>query len=352
MKKTLVALAVLAASGASFAQVTMTGEFTWGFKSTNVTNSVYVDSATKTTKPLDGAGSSGFGVDYSNINFTANEDLGGGTKVEVRMGIDGADRSNDSGAAVVGQNAYIALTNGASKLKLGTLQNDDYLSEGVAGLGNPVWINQDGHVFTAHTNADRIEYSYNLGAITLGYQYLESSKDIGEGYGSTGSANQARNLIQATYAAGPLTANLGLGVYNNEVDVAATQSSITSKSIARFAVAYDLGMAKLGLAYANTKKTAGSSVDTFLAVAVPLGNLTLGADWAQRKTDFDGNVVTNGATTGTVNLQDGTVSGYGIGVAYALSKRTQLVANYRNWEAEVGAASKSTDTRVYIDHSF
>lgn len=332
MKKTLVALAVLAASGASFAQVTMTGEFTWGYKATTIDTGTGGGDSAKSA--------SGFGVDYSNINFTVNEDLGAGTKLEVRMGLDGADRSNDGGTAMAGQNAYIKLVNGASTLKLGTLQNDDYLSEGIAGLGNPVWINQDDHVFTKHSNADRIEYSYNLGAITLGYQFLEAASGINEGAGISGDASvvgQPRNLIQATYAAGPLTANLGLGVYSNELD----NSKDTSKNIARFAVAYDLGMAKLGLAYANTKKTRGSSVDTFVAAAVPLGALTLGIDYARRTTDFDG-----------VATGDGTRTGYGIGAAYALSKRTQLVANYRNWDAVVDANSKSTDTRVYIDHSF
>lgn len=334
MKKTLVALAVLAASGASFAQVTMTGEFTWGYKATSITPSATADAA----------GKSGFGVDYSNINFAVTEDLGGGTKASVLMGIDGADRSNDGGSAVAGQNANITLTNGASKLVLATAQNNDYLSEGIAGLGNPVWISQDDHVFSKHTHSDSITYSYNLGAITLGYQFLEqgnnadtgATRGLGEGAGISGDASdvgQPRNLIQATYAAGPLTANVGLGVYSNQTD-----NSGTAKSLARFAVAYDLGMAKLGLAYSNKQLNLGSQVDTFLAAAVPLGALTLGVDWAQRKDD-------DGTTSGTK-------AGYGIGAAYALSKRTQLVANYRNWEAQAGATNKSTDTRMYIDHSF
>ena len=326
MKKTLVALAVLAASGASFAQVTMTGEFTWGYKATSITPSATADAA----------GSSGFGVDYSNINFAVTEDLGGGTKASVLMGIDGADRSNDGGSAVGGQNANITLTNGASKLVLATAQNNDYLSEGIAAVGNPAWISMDGKVFSAHTNSDSITYSYNLGAITLGYQFLEAASGLNEGAGISGDPSvvgQPRNLIQATYAAGPLTANVGLGVYSNQTD-----NSGTAKSLARFAVAYDLGMAKLGLAYSNKQLNLGSQVDTFLAAAVPLGALTLGVDWAQRKDD-------NGTTSGTK-------AGYGIGAAYALSKRTQLVANYRNWEAQAGATNKSTDTRMYIDHSF
>jgi len=337
MKKTLVALAVLAASGASFAQVTMTGEFTWGYKATT-TDAAASPAASAATS------SSGFGVDYSNINFMATEDLGGGTKVSVLMGIDGADRSNDGGTAVAGQNANITLTTGASKLVLATAQNNDYLSEGIAAVGNPVWISMDGKVFSGHTNSDSITYSYALGAVSLGYQYLEAAADLGEGLGQTGSKNQARNLIQATYKAGPLTANAGYAMYTNKADstAGALAETKSNDTLARISASYDLGVASVGAGYANTKRVQGSNVDTFVAVAVPVGALTLGANWGQRK--VDGN--------GVVGATDGTTAGYGIGAAYALSKRTQLVANYRSYEAVISAASKSTDTRVYIDHSF
>ena len=104
-------MAVLAASGASFAQVTMTGEFTWGYKATNKVYTKAVDAVAQTPGVLGAAAAaaaysdnkSGFGVDYSNINFMASEDLGGGTKVSVLMGFDGADRSQDGGSALTGQ---------------------------------------------------------------------------------------------------------------------------------------------------------------------------------------------------------------------------------------------------------
>ena len=66
MKKTLVALAALAATGA-FAQVTITGNLAMGYAvATNVANG--------------GGDVSGLGVDTSEIDFAATEDLGGGVK--------------------------------------------------------------------------------------------------------------------------------------------------------------------------------------------------------------------------------------------------------------------------------
>ena len=74
MKKTLVALAVLAASGASFAQVSLSGEFAYGYSATT-------DAA--------GLKKSGGGLDTAQLVFSAKEDLGGGTSVAVTMKTDG-----------------------------------------------------------------------------------------------------------------------------------------------------------------------------------------------------------------------------------------------------------------------
>jgi predicted porin len=323
MKKTLVALAVLAASGASFAQVTMTGEFTWGYKATS----------------LAGVDSSGFGVDYSNINFAASEDLGGGTKVSVKMGIDGADRSQDGGAFVSGQDANITLTGGFGKLMMATMENGNYLGNGIANAGDPVWIDLDDKVQSKKTNGDRIQYSYAFGPVTLGLQHLEAAAGLGEGVGSTGNTAQRRNLIEATYAAGGLTANVGYGAYDNQID---SPTSITSTNRVRASANYDFGVAKVGFGVENTKRTNGSVTDTFLGANAPIGALTLGVSWGSNKVD-------NG---GVVTVADGTKSGYGVGAAYALSKRTQLIANYRSYEATINASTRSTDTRLYIDHSF
>ena len=322
MKKTLVALAVLAASGASFAQVTMTGEFTWGYKATS--NGAGVDA-------------SGFGVDYSNINFAASEDLGGGTKVSVKMGIDGADRSQDGGSAVSGQDANITLTGGFGKLVMATMENGQYLGNGIANAGDPAWIDLDGKVQSAKTNGDRIHYTYAFGPVTLGLQHLEPAVGLGEGIGQTGNAGQRRNLVEVTYAAGPLTANAGVAAYDNQVD-----NTTSSVSRVRGSANYDFGVAKVGFGIENTKRSRGSVTDTFLGANAPIGALTLAVSWASNKVDADG----------LAGVTDGTKSGYGVGAAYALSKRTQLIANYRNWEATVNAASKGTDTRLYIDHSF
>jgi predicted porin len=114
--------------------------------------------------------------------------------------------------------------------------------------------------------------------------------------------------------------------------------------------AYDLGVAKVGLGISNLALMQGNVNDTFVAAAVPLGALTLNANWGSRKFD---NLGTQAVKTGAGNVTaEGTVNGYGIGAAYALSKRTQIVANYVSYDDVVNASNKNTTTKVYIDHSF
>jgi hypothetical protein len=320
----------------------MTGEFTWGFKSTNSNNGQ--------TKGGDTALSSGFGTDYSNINFAATEDLGGGTKLSLVMGIDGADRSGDSSAGIVtGTDAKLALTNGNSKLLLATQRNYDYLSEGIAAVGNPGWIDLDGAVTSAHTWSPRIQYSYAFGPVTAYYLYTTPASGV-EGAGLAGSKAQSRNLIGATYAAGGLTVDGEFGQYTNQVDYVVGATAASNKSVARLSGAYDLGVAKVGLGISNLALMQGNVNDTFVAAAVPLGALTLNANWGSRKFD---NLGTQAVKTGAGNVTaEGTVNGYGIGAAYALSKRTQIVANYVSYDDVVNASNKNTTTKVYIDHSF
>ncbi|MFZ4540096.1 porin, partial [Propionivibrio sp.] len=80
MKKTLVALAVLAASGASMAQVTMTGTFNFGVIAITAGKA----SATGTT-----VSSSGLGVHTSEVYLNVKEDLGGGMGLSLRYGFGG-----------------------------------------------------------------------------------------------------------------------------------------------------------------------------------------------------------------------------------------------------------------------
>jgi len=117
MKKTLVALAAVAATGGVFAQATMTGAIAFGFQSDTTSSNV-------TT--------SGMGIEDSEINFAVSEDIEGVGKLSAGTGYAGGGR----GVAVTTNNTDITFTlaNGA-KIKMASSKGAEYLTGGVAGAG-------------------------------------------------------------------------------------------------------------------------------------------------------------------------------------------------------------------------
>ncbi len=335
MKKTLVALAVLAASGASFAQVTISGALVTGYAAGTT------GGATSATN----ADFGGLGVDTSEIYFTASEDLGGGMKATAKLGLAGADRSGESSAAggvsnaaVTGRNSSLQLQTNAGILTLATTKAGDYLT-GSGGLG-VYWNGWDSKVFSPRTSRDTITYSLPVGAFTVHGTYQEGANTgLNIGAGTTGDAavtGQSFTAVAVDYAAGKAKANFQYLMFN-----ASTQAT---KNQTRLSGSYDLGAVVLGLGGVVTNSdlgTGGRATDLILGVKAPLGALSLGANFVQRKID----------DVAFTKQGTGTISGTAIEAQYSLSKRTTVVANYARWTAVVGNEA-SNQYVLALAHSF
>jgi len=350
MKKNIVALAVLAASGAAFAQVTITGSYIAGYEAdTNkmVYGPTVVANATSKNAVQD---SSGFGVDTSVINFTAKEDLGGGLSVTAVMGFDGLNRGG-----VGGGDSYVNLAGGFGALKLSTARGADYLSGGVSGVGG---VGMDNKLFTALAASDAIAYtSPAFGAFKLTVAHEEpaitqvdrSTSQVGIGAGAAGSNDaygasdyQRRNTYTVGYSEGALAGNLAYRTY----DQTGTPTKASDYNyMVRGAAAYDFGVAKVGFGFDQRKYVVdGGRLDTLVAVNVPFGAFSLGANYGSR--------VVSGKTAG-----NGTQVGYSLVAAYALSKRTSVSANFASWDGAnesttVNWGARSTYSSLLLAHSF
>ena len=347
MKKTLIALAVLAASGASFAQATISGNLTMGYLAYSKGGATTADT-------------SGFGVETSQINFNTTEDLGGGMKLDAQMRVDGADRSNGGATvgAVVGKDAFLRLTtNGYGVLTLGAIKLGD-LANGIASvgatyfqfddLGDNANTQPDG-LFYKRATRDVVSYALPMGPVTLGVTHGEPKAD-GLGLGAAGSSAQRANIYNAAYLSGPIAGSLTYSTFDNR-----DGTEKTAKDQTRLEGAYDFGMAKVGLGYqltTNDGVAGAKDTQTLLGVNVPLGNLQLGANWGVRKTDD----YTTAANNGTRN-------GYILGAKYSLSKRTSVISQYARWDAAsvpqtigasstVGMANPSTAFTLLLAHTF
>ena len=313
MKKTLIALAVLAASGASFAQVSITGEYAYGWNTSNSST---------------GVEKSGLGVDTTFVKFAASEDLGGGLKAAAEMSLDGFAR----GAATGGDNS-LSLTGGFGRIKLANDKGADYLSSvigGIAGL--------DGKVYGGRTVNDSVAYtSPSFGGLTFGLSHTEHTNAQGLGAGSASNNDQRSNSLSVSYAAGPLAATAALTSWDNQSTEAAAPNN--AKTRARAKGSYNFGAFTLGAGVVQVQRNKGTTTESILAVTAPLGALTLGFDLGSSKRDDSGTAA-----------NDITKSGYGLKAVYALSKRTSLVGAYTNWDE--GGTQRANLTELLVSHTF
>jgi len=321
MKKTLIALAAVAAASASYAQVSLSGEFAYGYLAT--TNGA-------------GASSSGGGLDTALLTFAAGEDLGGGNRVDVTMKTDG---TNGRGGNLANDDQVIELTTSFAKFKAGSWKPGDWLT---GYTGGATWYGLDGKVLSSRSYRDSIGVSIPMGnGLALSATVYEPANVLGEGGGNAGTSAQGNNVYTLTYAAGPMMLAAGYVTYSN---VGATDA--TANTVTRFAGNYNLGAAKVG-AGIQTANYAGGATGTQTTVSVSGslgGNLSANAQWASNKMDA--------AATSVQAPANGTRSGYVVGLQYNLSKQTYAILNYGNYQAAMSDAQNANFSALTLVKDF
>ena len=313
MKKTLLALAVVAASGAAFAQTaTLSGNFTYGYR------------ADKTA----GVSSAGLTTDTAAIALVATEDLGGGLKATAKVSLGGMMRDG----AGTGEDAFVSLAGGFGTVSMGAVETDDGLSRARPG---PQW-GLDGKVHGANSNIDYVSYTSPQLApgLTAGVSYVDRSATTGSGNGGTTGVASAQPSITGnlTYGAGPISARFDVTSWTRQGATEVTSN--TNKNRFRVSGNYNLGVAKVGLGYSSLKRTTGTTAKELVAtVAASFGATDLGLTYET----FDN----AGVKT----------KGFSLGAQYNLSKRTAVVAGLRQWKKD-GAATTDSATHLMVSHSF
>jgi predicted porin len=356
MKKSLVALAALAATTA-FAQssVTLYGVAdVWlgNLKTTTTTAGV----STGVGQNLMGSG----GINGSRIGFKGSEDLGGGLKAnfQIENGFN-IDSGTQGQGALFGRQAFVGLSGGFGAVTFGRQYTAyDEARGGSDPLGHsafsptagPVWggavATNDGPNRQYGFRADNtIRYgTNNFGGFTAAVTY-----SLGENKTTAGSAGAALAL-HAAYNNGPIAIFAAYQQEKNPAGSGASQllnggfaaaAGATSETHALISGAYDLGVAKLRVAYNQSKDNApgtpNADKEFAFGVAAPLGPVTLEAEYATMKN----NVIK--------------ANGLGIQAKYNLSKRTFAYAgllNAKNTAANNGPVVKTNLVAVGIRHGF
>lgn len=306
MKKTLIALAAVAVSGAAMAQ-------------SSVTLYGIADVVVHKDKGVSAKMTSG-GVSTSRWGIKGSEDLGGGLSANFNFE-QGIDLTNGSlKGNGFDRQAWVGLSGGFGELKFGKAWNayDD-----IAGAANPV--------FDSVLSPAGIAPSYGyIGNPNNGVYYSTPSFGGFSGAVSSTFKDTAASDLRVTafhvkYENGPLFVAVGQE----------RQKTIDTVEYTRLVGTYDFGAAKLLAAFGNLKDSAD---DITIGVDVPLGaNMVLSTGFTQVSPDVGDKA-----------------NSFGLGLAYSLSKRTTVYTGFRkdNDEAVSGFGGVESRFGVGIKHTF
>jgi predicted porin len=333
MKKTLIALAAVAVTGAAFAQstVTLSGTVDVGLEKR------WSGDATKLTSSRNGT---------SNWTLSGAEDLGGGLKavfqVSTSFNVDDATSgglsTGTTGSALGNNGMFVGVTGGFGTLRAGrpvnTLYGNAMFANGtkgvsshdsnsvlaglVANAGNSVYVNNAVQYHSPRFAGFQVQFEYAPSEL--------ANADDGMG-------------IAVRYDGGPISASL------TSYEGAGTAGLLKPKSVTQLAAAYDFGVAKAFFTYRDDSNRA-SNADTgyTLGVTAPVGPGSLYVSYNSiEQAGDDGRTI---------------IAGY----KYSLSKRTTAYVNIANRNAAWANAavvanggkanSSSTGFGVGLQHNF
>ncbi|MEY5027964.1 MAG: hypothetical protein RLZ63_279 [Pseudomonadota bacterium] len=288
----------------------------------------------------------------SKVNLSGKEDLGGGlsaafftefqlggrqdttTAADTSTNVDAGTVANQSKkSGVWARNATVTLAGNFGSVTGGRVESSNYNQKAqLAGASlNDGFDKAD--LAGAVSNYNIVSYvTPAMNGFTANVAVLKAlNADFAPATG-TASAEVKVTAIGVDYVAGPLAA----GYVHKAVDKANSTSADGTKNEAY--VTYDLGMAKVGYGYGKNSGAAytGQKATNIFSVAMPMGALTVGADYATRSKGGD--------------LTVGNSKGYAVAANYALSKRTKVNATVGKLTQD-GVAGQS-QYRVGLFHNF
>ncbi|GAB4215965.1 MAG: porin [Rhodoferax sp.] len=328
MKKSLIALAVLAASGAAMAQSSVT---TYGIADVWF-GTVKAGGVTQTK--LDSGGVAG-----SRWGLKGSEDLGGGLKAnfdfQAGFGMDTGAGSSTTATAFSRQ-SWVGFSGGFGALRLGrtTTAFDDVNGASDAMFDSapaPQNVNFKSTKYSSRQSNMIYYQAPKFGGFSGALSYA-----LGEDKTATTGASSTTSL-NLNYGAGPVAVQFG---YQKEDTAAQDDTAFT-----RLGGSFDFGMAKAKLVYGKVTNMGqikdAEATEWQLGADVPVSKaLTLSASYAKS---------TDNAVAG-----DAKRSGFGLAGAYTLSKRTFLYAAASwNKTEKTGLADAKTDIfALGVQHRF
>jgi len=312
MKKTLVAVAALVATGA-FAQVSIYGLV--DLASVKATGKGAV--LTHQYAP-------------SHIGFKGSEDLGNGMKANFLISTTAPTQTGGVGG---GWESFIGASGAFGEVKAGQFFNPSFIHNATYNLtAQSGFGGTNIGLLNEHGQLTGRQLQYSLPAVVPGLSFVVSQslgKDAVAADAVKYTAAVAEVADNIDYAIGYSVAGFSVG-YANNVDTVAAGTKTTSTGTG---VSYDFGMAKVAYnATTNKAGTAATGKGSSMGISVPFGAATLAYESSSAKSAT--------AVKSTGSLWQ---------VKYDLSKRTFAMLQYGSSKV---ATTKTNTTGVGLVHTF
>jgi len=334
MKKTLVAVAAMAAVTGAMANATIYGLIDQAYRSDKTTAGTAA--ATKKTG-IDSVlnGGSAFG-------FKGSEDLGGGLTASFVMEL--GYETSDAIGGMNNRQSFVGLAGGFGSVNIGRQYSNIFLAacgNDVSGCAAMVGVNYLVAADSANDVRRANAINYNLPSIIPGVT-IQVGKSYGEVETSPTKTNAGNGSSYTLgYSAGGIAATLASESRENEGNhpafVNAQAASLTAKRKTTVTgLSYDAGMAKL--LYTNTKSAIGTGVTKFSAtgIVVPMGAASIAYQAGTGETKSIASTTTSKLKGSLVNFN------------YSLSKRTTAYVKVGS-HSETTAAGANTQRVIEIN---
>jgi len=337
MKKSLIAMAALAAAGVASAQSTSTlsGTLDFGLESTGARDAAGAKLPLQATNSRNGT---------TQITWNGTEDLGGGLKANFKVSTSFDATFVAAGAAAAPTNQifgnndmFVGLSGGFGEVRLGRSFNPVFEAgitangtKGVTGYATRGNTLDNVGVYVSN----QVQYlSPRLGGIQLVVSF--APKETTAATRTVGIADKNHMGVRLNYSAGPLVANLAVANNTN-----GTGGVTGTKNWTHLSAAYDFGMARLMFSYQDDGNNTSATDSAYVVSAtVPVGGHQF---WAQYG-------VAEAATGSDARILSA-------GFKYNMSKRTLAyvsIGNRNNATAGFNAAqTKGTGYGVGLQHNF
>jgi predicted porin len=351
MKKTLVAVAAMAAVTGAMAEVTLSGQIDQTYSSTKLNSAVKI-----TDVAGSGAGSNTLGDTF--VTFSGSEDLGGGMKASFKV----EPRLDPNAAAhtMTNREAWVGVSGGFGSINVGNNYAPSFLLFAAATDPNGV-SNGAGHLgwasgtATIYSGASSINYMLPslVPGLSIGIAKVQGGANAQSA--TLAGAGDAQSYALA-YTTGALTVGLasqstkntalgydtptqGLtgtaGVNDTTVEAAAIGSSLKTTNTG---IIYKAGFATVSYLGTKSSLKSDSISTTTYGVSVPFGATTVGYSTGTAK-------AVNAASEYKMKSSQMVIS-------YALSKRTKAYFQSGSISASTGTADKVSQQGFGINHGF